>query len=81
MSVEASAKVLTYGGGMTAVYGWFTVTEWCAIAGALAAIAGLAVQAILAAQKYRHARESHGLDMEIKRATLDQIIRGVSENR
>jgi hypothetical protein len=44
MSVETTSKVATWGGSTAAVYGWFTVTEWCAIAGAIAALIGAVLQ-------------------------------------
>lgn len=57
--IDPVSKSMTYGGSATAVAGWFTATEICAIIGAAVAVAGLYIQWDHTRQKKRLAEEEN----------------------
>ncbi|MDP5239937.1 holin [Uliginosibacterium sp. 31-16] len=68
MSKEFAIYTATFGGSMSAIWGWLTVTEWCAVGGFLVGAIGLCVQAWFTKRKNdREAAESKlRIDLLIK---------------
>ena len=78
---------LTYGGATAAVYGYFTVTEWCAVVGAGVAVLGGILQLLSWIQKTqrqreedsrqrdedKRSREEHAIRMDLHRAELARL--------
>lgn len=74
------AKGITYGGVGATFFGWFTVTEWAAIAGVSATLIGMFLQYLswlrkrdLDRTEKRCKLEEHEIRMEIHRAELERL--------
>ncbi|MBK9497325.1 MAG: hypothetical protein IPO08_22955 [Xanthomonadales bacterium] len=80
--IEPVSKSMVYGGATATIFGWFTVTEWAAVCGAVFAGIGLMLQlfaflqrrANSNAERYR-ADEEHRVNMQILHAKLDQLTK------
>jgi len=78
-AIAAKAPYVTYGAGVVSLYGGFTANEIAAFCGAVAALAGVAVQIFFKLRDDRRRKALNALEQERERLHIQRLMQAAGQ--